>query len=59
MKSHKMILVIEAGLYRKSMKPGRLTYGAQYVSSMYTIDTEELGVPSGLTDKGARVLAAI
>ena len=54
-----MILVIEAGLYRKSMKPRRLTYGAQYVSSMYTIDTEELGVPSGLTDKGARVLAAI
>ena len=26
---------------------------AQYVSNMYTIDTEELGVPSGLTDKGA------
>lgn len=26
---------------------------AQYVSSMYTTDTEELGVPSGLTDKGA------
>ena len=26
---------------------------AQYVSSMYTVDTEELGVPSGLTDKGA------